>query len=50
MLFGYCSWNGEELMSLDGDTYYVEDDIEKYELDGDNLTYWIKGEWIGAED
>lgn len=50
ILFGYCSWTGEELLSIDGDTYYLDDEIDKYEFDGNNLTYWIKGEWIGAED
>ena len=46
MLFGYCSWDGEKLISIDGDTYYLDDEIDKYEFDGNNLTYWIKGEWL----
>ena len=29
-LFGYCFWNGETLESLDGDSYYLDDEIEKY--------------------
>ena len=48
MLFGYCRWTGEELISVDGDSYYLDDEISKYELDEENkeLTYWIIVEWI----
>ena len=51
MLFGYCHWTGTELVSDDGDSYYLDDEVEKYEFDEDGrLVYWFKGEWIGAED
>ena len=48
MLFGYCHWTGEVLESGDGDSYYLEEEISKYEYDAENnkLTYWIISEWI----
>lgn len=47
MLFGYCHWTGTELISGDGDNYYLDEEISKYELDEENhkLTYWIISEW-----
>lgn len=46
MLFGYAIWTGEELVSGDGDNYYLDDVIEKYEWDGDmDLTIWIEVTW-----
>lgn len=47
MLFGYCHWTGESLVSGDGDSYYLEEEIYKYEYDEENnyLTYWIISEW-----
>ena len=47
MLFGYCSWTGTELISEDGDNYYLNDEISKYEFsnDGRDLTYWIVVGW-----
>ena len=47
MLFGYCSWNGKELISEDGDNYYLNDVIEDYAWDDDELIVWIKVEWSG---
>lgn len=32
MLFGYCHWIKRELISDDGDTYSVEEDVIKYEF------------------
>lgn len=47
MLFGYCRWNGKELVSLDGDTYSVEDEVCKFKFDNPSeLTYWFESEWI----
>lgn len=47
MLFGYCAWDGKNLISLDGDSYYLDEEIVKYEYDAvGNLTYWISGQWI----
>ena len=48
MLFGYCHWTGEILESGDGDNYYLDDEISKYEFDKENneLTYWIISEWV----
>lgn len=46
LLFGHCKWDGKDLISLDGDTYSIEDEICRceYETDG-SLTYWISAEW-----
>lgn len=41
ILIGFCHWTGSELISLDGDSYQLDDEIEKYEFDEEgNLTYW----------
>lgn len=45
MLFGFCHWTGTELISGDGDNYYLNEEISKYEFDGVHLTYWIISEW-----
>ena len=48
MLFGYCHWTGVTLVSGDGDNYYLDDEVVKFEFDEDNreLIYWIVCEWI----
>lgn len=48
MLFGYCHWTGSELVSGDGDSYYLDEEVVKYEFDEENgrLTYWIHSEWM----
>ena len=35
MLFGFCSWDGENLISEDGDSYDLDDEVVKYELHTD---------------
>lgn len=50
MLFGYCHWTGKELVSDDGDSYSIEEEIVKYEFDDYGLAYWFESEWIGAND
>lgn len=50
-LFGYCEWDGEKLISHDGDSYELDDEIVKWEVHVyDNepyIVYWLKtGEWI----
>jgi hypothetical protein len=47
ILFGYCHWTGEELISGDGDNYYLDEEIVKYEFDENehHLTYWFESEW-----
>ena len=46
MLFGYAVWTGEELVSGDGDNYYLGDVVERYEWDSDmDLTIWIEVTW-----
>ena len=46
MLFGFCHWTGTELISGDGDNYYLNEEILKYEFGGEHLTYWIVSKWI----
>ena len=48
LLFGYCHWTGTELISGDGDSYSVDDEISKYEFDEESrsLTYWFESEWM----
>jgi hypothetical protein len=49
MSFGYCSWTGTELISLDGDVYFLDEEIVKYKFNDDgSLTYWINWEWISG--
>ena len=46
MLFGYAIWTGEELVSSDGDNYYLGDVVERYEwLYEDHLTISIEVLW-----
>ena len=47
MFFGYCHWDGKELVSGDGDDYSLTELISQYEFNEDKteLTYWIIGEW-----
>ena len=47
MLFGYCHWTGVSLVSADGDNYYLNEEIVKYEFDEENrkLIYWVESEW-----
>ena len=51
MLFGYAYWNGRSLESVDGDSYYLNDVIEKYERESDDyLTVWIEVVWSGGKE
>lgn len=47
MLFGYCHWTCTNLVSADGDNYYLNEEIVKYEFDEENrkLIYWVVSEW-----
>lgn len=49
MLFGACYWDGKELISEDGDSYYLGDIITKYMWNEEtypyDLTVWIEVEW-----
>ena len=49
MLFGFCAWDGKNLISLDGDSYYLDEEVTNYDLeihpDSIGLTYWIKSVW-----
>lgn len=51
MLFGHCYWNGEQLISGDGDCYYLDDEIEKFELrESGQMIVWIEVEWSGDNE
>jgi hypothetical protein len=46
ILFGFAIWNGKELISGDGDNYYLKDIVERYEWENENyLTIWIGVVW-----
>lgn len=50
MLYGYCRWDGQKLESGDGDSYYLNDVIEKYEYDTDGmLIVWISVVWSSSK-
>lgn len=51
MLMGYCRYENETLISLDGDSYYFDDEVVKYEMSKDDngneyLIVWIESEWV----
>ena len=50
VLLGYCEWDGENLISLDNDSYDLDDEIERWEIWQNTneayIVYWEKmGEW-----
>ena len=46
LLYGNCRWDGEKLISLDGDSYYIDEVVEKYEFAEDgSLIYWFHSDW-----
>ena len=47
MLFGYCRWDGKNLISSDGDSYHLDEEVKGYEYNGldNSLTYWIHVTW-----
>ena len=46
LLVGYCYWDGEKLISDDGDYYSLDEVISKYEYEEDgSLTYWGISKW-----
>lgn len=51
MLFGYCEWDGANLISGDGDNYYLNDIIDHHEWnDESHLTVWILVDWSSDKD
>ena len=42
-LFGFCKWDGENLISLDGDSYSLDDLYVKWKDEGDRLVVWEEG-------
>lgn len=46
ILFGYVSWDGANFVDIDGDNYYLDEEVTRYEWEEDgSLTYWIHSEW-----
>ena len=41
---GVCEWNGKKLISTDGDSYSVDDEIVGFLKMSDHLVYWTKEE------
>ena len=47
MYYGMCHWDGNGLISKDGDFYSLDEPLEKYQREDDgSLTVWITVEWI----
>ena len=48
ILFGHVHWTGINLVSTDGDSYFLDEEVEKWEYDENtrHLTYWIYSEWV----
>lgn len=47
MLAGMAAYKNKMLVSLDGDTYHLSDEIDRYELFQDDwLVVWYESEWI----
>lgn len=47
MLSGYCLWDGRFLLSMDGDFYTLDEEVDRYEWEDDgSLTYWCHCEWV----
>lgn len=47
ILIGFCQWDGAKLISLDGDSYELDDEIVKYEYEPDgSLICWISVTWV----
>ena len=51
ILAGYCRWNGMQLISMDGDSYSLDDEITKYEINVNThdkilLTVWYESSWV----
>jgi len=46
ILSGYCQWDGEKLIPLDGDYYSLNTEIERFEWENESyLIYWTRVEW-----
>ena len=53
MLFGYCEWDGKNLVSLDGDDYSLDEPVMKHEFhpgEINEMVYWIHSEWEDPDD
>lgn len=42
---GACRWLGGHLFSIDGDTYSLDDEITKWNYDGECLTVYYESRW-----
>lgn len=51
ILAGVCEWDGKTLIPLDGDLYYVDDEISSYVWENNNhLIIWYLSEWITGDE
>ena len=57
MLFGFCRWENGELISEDGDSYDLDDEVIRFEMTYNPnkfceylLTYWFESEWTTGEE
>lgn len=47
ILVGYCWWDGDDLIPLDGDYYSLDAEIERFEFESeDSLVYWVHSDWL----
>lgn len=47
LLFGYCKWDGKDLIPLDGDFYSLDEEVVRFKFEDENhLIYWIYSEWV----
>jgi len=48
MLYGCCEWYDNKLIPGDGDNYYLDWIVSKYEAaPSGHLTIWIDSDWVG---
>lgn len=48
LFVGYCHWDGEQLISDDGDYYSIDEVVSKYKYEADgSLVYWRASRWSG---
>ena len=50
ILAGFALWENGYLFSLDGDSYELDDEIDKYQLTEDSLIVWYESEWLTGEE
>ena len=47
ILLGYCKWDGQNLIPLDGDSYSLDVEVLSYEYETDGtLVFWTPVTWL----